>query len=1164
MAARRSEGFVKRLLFGLAALLVLLVAAVLIVPSFINWNTYKPEIVAQAREATGRDLAIDGDIGLKLLPAPALSVEQVRIANIEGAPTPEMATLKSLDVRVALLPLLSGEIQVESVRLVEPSIVLERLADGRASWDLAGAGGESGGAPALRLDRFEVDNGTVTYRDAASGQEVLVEAVSLAGSAASLSGPFEVKGEARVGSLPFTFETRAGAFAPGRAVPLLLLLGMPGEAGGLTLSGSLSGEGEAASFAGTLKASAETPAKLLAAAGIEVEMPPAMAGKLELDGKLEGSAAHLAANDLTLRLGESQATGAVSVALGDVPSVDATVALNRVDLDAILAAAGGKGDAAASEAAMPPIPTDLKASLNLSVDGVALRGGVLRQVRLAAGLEKGVLSVGQFGALLPGGSDLKLAGTVEQVEKQPRFAGQIEMTSDNLRGLLSWLEVDASQVPAGRLGAMALTSQLRATPQLVEVYGMNLRLDASTITGGVAFLVQDRPSFGIDLAIDRFNVDGYLPADAQGGETQKDSPLAVLDTFDTNFKLKVARLTYNRTPVDNIDVDLSLVGGKLNVRKATVANIAGASASLAANGSGFGAETPKFDANLRVLANDVTGLARLFRVELPVPAAQLGKADLTASLAGTAQKLDLDGAATLGRIKLAAKGAVADVLRSPRADVTLNFDHPSLAGLSKLLKLGITPLKGNDSAVAVVAAVKGHADAIDVDGNLKAAGATLTAAGRFAELQATPKLDVAVNLVHADMRGFMRGLGVDYDPALQQLGGLGMSARLRGDTAAMDISELKGVLGPVQVAGTGALKLGGPRPYISADLQTNQIIADFFLAPATQAGGGGGARQGGARAVPAAGRWSREPIDLTGLGTVDADVRLSAKQISFDRYDFVEPKITLVLRDGVLDVAPLTGKLFDGAVSLTAKLGSRPRPALDLAIDLKGADMRKAMVTATGSSDISGRLDLDGRFRTSGASPWALISGLTGQAKVGGGDGIVNGIDMAMVSDRLGRLNKLPDFLDLMNRAFSGGQTRLHTLSGNWTVQNGVARTNDTVATLDASVANVAGAVDLPAWEMDIRSILNLTEHRDAPAIGVDLRGPLDNPRRDVKTRELERFVAQRVGETVLRKAIGDGEDGDKKLDSLLDKTLGKPKGDGGNGQRDAVRGLLKGILKGQ
>ena len=45
-----------------------------------------------------------------------------------------MVRLKSLEVRIRFLPLLKGNIEVESVTLVEPVIELEVLADGRANW----------------------------------------------------------------------------------------------------------------------------------------------------------------------------------------------------------------------------------------------------------------------------------------------------------------------------------------------------------------------------------------------------------------------------------------------------------------------------------------------------------------------------------------------------------------------------------------------------------------------------------------------------------------------------------------------------------------------------------------------------------------------------------------------------------------------------------------------------------------------------------------------------------------------------------------------------------------------------------------------------------------------------------------------------------------------
>jgi len=63
---------VRRVLIGLGVVALLLLAAVFIVPSLVDWNGYKPRIADAVREATGRDLVIDGDIGLSILPTPTL------------------------------------------------------------------------------------------------------------------------------------------------------------------------------------------------------------------------------------------------------------------------------------------------------------------------------------------------------------------------------------------------------------------------------------------------------------------------------------------------------------------------------------------------------------------------------------------------------------------------------------------------------------------------------------------------------------------------------------------------------------------------------------------------------------------------------------------------------------------------------------------------------------------------------------------------------------------------------------------------------------------------------------------------------------------------------------------------------------------------------------
>src|SRR5690606_37911214 len=141
------------------------VLAALVIPSFLDWNHYRAQIEDMAEAATGRDVRIDGDVSLRLLPAPSFSAKLISVANIPDGTGDNMAELEALDVRVALLPLLSGVIQVEKIVLVRPVIHLERLADGRVNWDFLDDEERGGARREIRLDRFVVEDGSLSYLD---------------------------------------------------------------------------------------------------------------------------------------------------------------------------------------------------------------------------------------------------------------------------------------------------------------------------------------------------------------------------------------------------------------------------------------------------------------------------------------------------------------------------------------------------------------------------------------------------------------------------------------------------------------------------------------------------------------------------------------------------------------------------------------------------------------------------------------------------------------------------------------------------------------------------------------------------------------------------------------------------------------------------------------
>ena len=64
--------------------LLLIIAAVILIPMFVDPNDHKERIVAEVKKATGRDLSIEGDIGLSVFSPPGIGVERSDTQQCRG------------------------------------------------------------------------------------------------------------------------------------------------------------------------------------------------------------------------------------------------------------------------------------------------------------------------------------------------------------------------------------------------------------------------------------------------------------------------------------------------------------------------------------------------------------------------------------------------------------------------------------------------------------------------------------------------------------------------------------------------------------------------------------------------------------------------------------------------------------------------------------------------------------------------------------------------------------------------------------------------------------------------------------------------------------------------------------------------------------------------
>ena len=221
MAGRTLPRGVRIGLWSLAGVVGLIVVAGVVVALSFDPDSLKPRVEAAVKQATGRELTLGGPIRLGLSLRPTLTASGVSLANPPGFSRPAMATLERLDVKLALIPLLSRRIEIDQLVLVKPDIMLETNAQGRPNWQFTpqsspsapqtGTAAAQKNASAISVGDVRIENGTVTWRDDVSGRSAVLGLTSMQATAASPDSDLRVTASATYNGAPFTL---AGDFGP--------------------------------------------------------------------------------------------------------------------------------------------------------------------------------------------------------------------------------------------------------------------------------------------------------------------------------------------------------------------------------------------------------------------------------------------------------------------------------------------------------------------------------------------------------------------------------------------------------------------------------------------------------------------------------------------------------------------------------------------------------------------------------------------------------------------------------------------------------------------------------------------------------------------------------------------------------------------------------------
>jgi len=528
----------KKLLIGVGAVVVLVIVAALVVPFLIPAETYKSQLLAQVKEATGREARIDGAFKIAILPRVEFVAGKVSFANAPGSKAATMVSVDNLNVQVALFPLLGGKVEIDAFVLEKPVINLEIDKAGKANWDFgtaktaaapaqapAGGGAGAPGLSGLRLGDVRLVDGQVSYSDARTGVSQRIDGINLKISLPSLDDPMKADGslvwnKEKI-SLTVALSSPNG-FLNGKKTNVETKLDSAPVK--LSFKGSAS-SGRQIEAGGALDLDVPSIRKLAAWAGTPLQAPGSGYGPLKITGEVDVKGSTYAFRKASLSVDQIKGTGEVAFdGGGRKPSITAKLQLGQLDLNPYLppesqtpaGAPAGKpapGAAKAAPADWSDDPIDLgglkaaDAAFDLSVEGIQVRKIKIGKSDLAVRLKDGVLVTDlKKMALYGGAGSAKL--TANGAGSVPRVALTFDFANFQANPFMTDA-MDFNRIEGTANADLNVTTQGRSQRELVSALGG---------AGKVQFL--NGAIRGINLAAMVRNVASAF-LDPNAGTTQK-------------------------------------------------------------------------------------------------------------------------------------------------------------------------------------------------------------------------------------------------------------------------------------------------------------------------------------------------------------------------------------------------------------------------------------------------------------------------------------------------------------------------------------------------------------------------------------------------------------------------------------------------------------------
>lgn len=527
---------VLKIIAGLVAVTILAIGLIL---ATVDPNDHRDKITQLVKKETGRDLQIES-MSLSFFPHLGLNLENATLSNATGFSQAPFLQVDKIQVGAAILPLLSQQLEIDTLTLHGLNVSLEKNAQGVSNWDdlvkpgektvpeekKAAAANPMAKLAALNFGGIDIQNGQIHWDDKQTKQAVDLTISKLSTGAITFGEFFQM-----------TLSAQTQVANPELSATLDLTIEAKLEQSGrysvrnLVLNTTTQGKGLPVNKA-TIKLA--IPTLDLAMSEQTIHLP-----KLGLDYDIIGG------QDFPMQ------------------TIQGNLALNDFQGDLSAQQFQAKNLTVKSKMTGETLPggkTEIAISTRPTINLTA-------QTAEVADLSIQAMSLNANGSV-----------KASNITSDPLVDAQLNIANTNLRALFAELKITLPEMADATTltqFSAALAVHFNAKTQALAVNKLKMTLDDSQVTGSASVSQFERPNIRYDLALNKIDLNRYLPpkkAQPVSEETASKEdieiplPTELLRKLTIDGTLKAGSVTFQKLQPKNTVVTVKGAKGKFNAQ----------------------------------------------------------------------------------------------------------------------------------------------------------------------------------------------------------------------------------------------------------------------------------------------------------------------------------------------------------------------------------------------------------------------------------------------------------------------------------------------------------------------------------------------------------------------------------------------------------------------